>query len=298
MRLNDHFLSWTLIFSLSIYISKGIIDKVTLSQDWSSLFLAGFIMTLISWVMYSILYKNRFVLDKYFVLWIFIHSLSFWVTNWLLELIKIQESFLYFFIFGLMINIITWIIKRKLLNLFNLNIKRMLLICILIFLFLGLIFPNNVSKKNDALKNIRSGALPNIFNEIGNFFDTEVNYTFVENEIFILVNNERKNNGINSLVSSEELNQFARKHSTNMVSQNSFQHSNANIGENIGEVPIHSNVIGCGSTYSDKALAECFVKGWIKSPGHHENMINDGYSISGVGVACDNSKCRATQVFE
>ena len=54
---------------------------------------------------------------------------------------------------------------------------------------------------------------------------------------------------------------------------------------------------GCGSTYSNNAMAKCFVDGWIGSSGHHKNMISRSFSMSGVGIACDSLKCRATQVF-
>lgn len=88
-----------------------------------------------------------------------------------------------------------------------------------------------------------------------------------------------------------------------MISQNFFEHSSLNFfypstaGENIGETPIHYNVVGCGSTYGNSQMAECFVSGWIGSPGHHENMISSSFSMTGIGVSCDSSKCRATQVF-
>ena len=83
-----------------------------------------------------------------------------------------------------------------------------------------------------------------------------------------------------------------------MIAENFFEHSmKYNVGENIGEVPIHYDVVGCGATYSNEALAQCFVKGWIESPGHHQNMIDYTYGITGIGVACDLSECKATQMF-
>lgn len=125
----------------------------------------------------------------------------------------------------------------------------------------------------------------------------------IEQEILVLVNEERQNYGARALTSKSHLNSFARSWSDKMISENFFEHSNLNFaypsiaGENIGETPIHYNVVGCGSTYSNSQMAKCFVDGWIGSPGHHENMIDKRFSMSGVGVACDSSKCRATQVF-
>ncbi len=125
----------------------------------------------------------------------------------------------------------------------------------------------------------------------------------IEQEILVLVNKERANYNARALSSRSNLDNFARSWSDKMMSEGFFEHSNLNIpysstaGENIGETPIHYDVVGCGSTYTNKAIAECFVSGWISSPGHHENMIEKSFSLTGIGVSCDSSKCRATQVF-
>jgi len=125
----------------------------------------------------------------------------------------------------------------------------------------------------------------------------------IEQKILVLVNEERQNYGARTLTSKSHLNSFARSWSDKMISENFFEHSNLNFaypsiaGENIGETPIHYNVEGCGSTYSNNQMAKCFVDGWIGSSGHHENMIDKRFSMSGIGVSCDSSKCRATQVF-
>lgn len=125
----------------------------------------------------------------------------------------------------------------------------------------------------------------------------------IEQEILVLVNEERQNYGARALTSKSHLDSFARSWSDKMISENFFEHSNLNFaypsiaGENIGETPIHYNVVGCGSTYSNSQMAKCFVDGWIGSPGHHENMMDKRFSMTGIGVSCDSSKCRATQVF-
>ncbi len=125
----------------------------------------------------------------------------------------------------------------------------------------------------------------------------------IEQQILVLVNEERQRNGARALTSQSNLDSYARAWSDKMISQDFFEHSELNIpfpstaGENIGETPIHYNVVGYGSTYSNNDMANCFVSGWIGSPGHHENMISKSFSMTGIGVACDSSKCRATEVF-
>ena len=128
--------------------------------------------------------------------------------------------------------------------------------------------------------------------------------TVIEGRILELVNEERSRNHAGSLVASNSLNKFASSWSDKMIEEGFFEHSNLDFsfnsyaGENIGETPIHYAVIGCGQTYTNEAIAECFVSGWIESPGHHENMINPTFSTTGIGVSCDLLTCKATQVFE
>jgi len=135
------------------------------------------------------------------------------------------------------------------------------------------------------------------------FSRDSIDVGLVEQEILILVNEERSKYGARSLIPKESLNNYAREWSDQMISQDFFEHSSLNFqyasisGENIAETPIHSNVVGCGSTHSNDAMAKCFVDGWIGSPGHHENMIDKRFSMTGIGVSCDSSKCRVTQVF-
>ncbi len=151
-----------------------------------------------------------------------------------------------------------------------------------------------INKEIPISSDFRSGLLNS---------DSKRDVGIMEQEILILVNEERQKYGARSLTAKSNLNSFARGWSDKMISQNFFEHSNLNFpypsiaGENIGETPIHYDVIGCGSTYTNNQLAKCFVEGWIGSHGHHENMIDNRFSMTGIGVSCDSSKCRATQVF-
>jgi len=160
--------------------------------------------------------------------------------------------------------------------------------------------PDNINSntKNPSSTSSKGGWLDKVTDEV-----TNRDVGVIEQEILRLVNEERARNGARALTSQSYLNTYARKWSDKMISENMFEHSKLTFpyssiaGENIGETPIHYNVVGCGSTYSNNAMAECFVNGWIGSPGHHENMISRSFSMTGVGVSCDSSKCRATQVF-
>tara|TARA_Y100000310_G_C20517758_1_gene732073 strand:- start:399 stop:932 length:534 start_codon:yes stop_codon:yes gene_type:complete len=151
---------------------------------------------------------------------------------------------------------------------------------------------------SDLVEEIASGET------IEEIFEPEpINIDLIESEVFRLVNQERSRNGVSALTSRDNFDSFSRSWSEKMINENFYEHSNLEFsfnsyaGENIALTPIHSSVIGCGSTYDEKNMASCIVDGWISSPGHHENMINPQFSFTGIGVACDGSECKSTQVF-
>jgi uncharacterized protein YkwD len=146
----------------------------------------------------------------------------------------------------------------------------------------------------------------------------------VEDHIFNLTNDLRIQKGLKPYERSKELDLLARKHSVDMQVNGYFDHINlkgedpteraenskikawvdrgeylTGIGENIGIVPWHSDVIGCGNTMKNKLISECHVNSWIESQGHYENLIDSEYSELGVGVAYDSfsGDVYATQNF-
>lgn len=133
----------------------------------------------------------------------------------------------------------------------------------------------------------------------------------LEFEVHRLINVERINKGLKPLNWDERIAQIAREHSKDMVNRNFFSHDNPEgkdptdrgnnhgyycrkdygsyytygLAENIAQTPIHSNVLGCGSTTTLKTLANCIVDGWMKSAGHRENILTNTYTETGIGIA-------------
>lgn len=159
---------------------------------------------------------------------------------------------------------------------------------------------DNLKIQTSALANTISTTSSNLIDEASKAIDNlgyPINETQIENRIFELVNKERQLNGAPVLVRNNYLDDLAKSHSKRMIEEDFFEHSNFNLGENIFYNPIHYNVEGCGSTLTSNQQSECIVSGWISSPGHHANMIDYGYVSTGIGVACDLSSCKATEVF-
>ncbi len=127
----------------------------------------------------------------------------------------------------------------------------------------------------------------------------------LEREVFRLTNNERIKYGLDSLNYAQELHELARAHSLNMLQQDFFSHIDpagrspgqrkilffpklfGSVGENIAHVrggPIETP-------------AETFVKMWMDSPGHRENILRESFGYLGVAVVEGEGAYYATQTF-
>jgi len=150
--------------------------------------------------------------------------------------------------------------------------------------------------------------------EIEESFSSTPSYSAAELEMKVhdLINSERINNGLPALKWDDKIGAIARAHSDDMVNRDFYSHENPDglgpsergkragyscskslgggwysdgLAENIDMVPIHSNVVGCGSTHGLDNMADCMVGGWMGSPGHRENILTKTYDRTGVGVA-------------
>lgn len=125
----------------------------------------------------------------------------------------------------------------------------------------------------------------------------------LERHVFDLVNQERVRAGKPALVWLDRVATVARYHSTNMAANSFFSHLDPqgrrsgkradqlgasdwkSIGENIAWL-----------SGSDPAAR--VVRSWMQSPGHRDNILNDGYRESGIGLSiADDGKYYFTQVF-
>jgi uncharacterized protein YkwD len=64
---------------------------------------------------------------------------------------------------------------------------------------------------------------------------------------------------------------------------------------------VGENIMEMGGTFmrvfGPEEFARAAVEGWMKSPGHRENILNPRYDSSGIGVAMAGDRAFATQVF-
>ena len=110
----------------------------------------------------------------------------------------------------------------------------------------------------------------------------------LERQVHDLVNAHRKAIGLNPLVYDEEIANIARRHSQDMATgrvgvghqgvderRNSLVRiiSSKEFAENVG-----------GNSHASSRTAQEAVKGWLRSPGHRQNIEGD-CNLTGVGIA-------------
>jgi uncharacterized protein YkwD len=135
---------------------------------------------------------------------------------------------------------------------------------------------------------------------------SSLNSAEIEKLVFEKVNKERKNQRLPEYQYSQELEELARLHSTNMLEHNFFSHVDHNemnvderrksyspnlflgaIGENIASVPGEN----------EEEVTRKLVTQWMGSEGHRENILNKMFSHIGVGIRQEGNRFYATQVF-
>jgi len=130
------------------------------------------------------------------------------------------------------------------------------------------------------------------------------NYDDDEHQIFELVNAQRQKSRLNDLIWDDKLARMARSYSKKMAKENFFAHADFD-GKTVVERAEDSNVknwrkIGENLFYFEgnhnfDALA---VKSWMKSPTHRQNILDENWTATGIGIAeSRDGRIYITQVF-
>ncbi|MGI8641675.1 MAG: CAP domain-containing protein [Pyrinomonadaceae bacterium] len=125
-----------------------------------------------------------------------------------------------------------------------------------------------------------------------------------ERQVFEFINKKRTEISLTPLIWNDDIAKIARIHSENMASNKFFNHAGLDgsmvnnradaiglskwraIGENIAYNRGYANPL------------EFVVEGWMKSPAHRENILNNRWQESGIGIAITaDGTYYFTQVF-
>lgn len=170
-------------------------------------------------------------------------------------------------------------------------------ICIIVFFIVAFTLITIIDKNKQRVEKISEEVKV----KVKDFFNLtkDLNETEMEMELFKLTNQERIDKQRNPLMWYEELYQLSKAHSNSMIDNDFFEHSfKGNVGENIVQIPLHSQVEGCGTVYTNEEIVNCMFLSWKRSTtGHYENMIDKQYIQTSIGVVCNSYVCKGTQNF-
>lgn len=120
--------------------------------------------------------------------------------------------------------------------------------------------------------------------------DFQKNVAF-ENEVLLLVNNERSSKGLSPLRKSLILTKAAREHSLAMARDNFFAHCNPDTKKKP-----RNRILAAGYPYysmTGENIAagwespSAVVTAWMNSPGHKENILRTNFKEIGIGYIYD-----------
>lgn len=106
-----------------------------------------------------------------------------------------------------------------------------------------------------------------------------------EKEVFDLINEQRKKNGLAALKVDVEVQNVARIKAKDMVDNNYFSHNSPTYGspfDMLKSFKVSYKTAGeniAGNSSNSKA-----VTAWMNSSGHKANILNSGFNYTGIGV--------------
>jgi uncharacterized protein YkwD len=160
--------------------------------------------------------------------------------------------------------------------------------------------------------------------------EPDIRIPTLEHRVHDLINKQRVEQNLTALSFVDRLSTIARGHSRDMGARRFFSHTNPDgldptargrlagftcrkqissgtfregLGENLYQDNLYNRVrvIGTERSYdwnTSEDIAVRSVRGWMNSPGHRHNILDKGYSQTGIGIAITgDDKVFITQLF-
>lgn len=124
----------------------------------------------------------------------------------------------------------------------------------------------------------------------------------IETTIYNQINQVRQRDGLSQLKNNDRLAAVARRYSQRMAEKNFFGHTDPDgttVVDRVRAGQISYYVVGENLFKGTNVArpAPSAVAGWLKSPGHRENILRPVFAETGVGVWKKNNTYYITQLF-
>ncbi|NJK41948.1 MAG: CAP domain-containing protein [Acaryochloridaceae cyanobacterium SU_2_1] len=121
-------------------------------------------------------------------------------------------------------------------------------------------------------------------------------------QVYAEINDIRRSNGLRPLRWHDGLAKVARQHSENMAVNNFFSHTDRQGDtalERTQRARIPFKVVAENLAWSDGAPdpVAISVDGWMRSPGHRQNILRPEVTDTGVGTVRQGNAVYFTQLF-
>lgn len=117
-------------------------------------------------------------------------------------------------------------------------------------------------------------------------------------EVFELVNEKREENGIEPLVFDEKLAALAYVRAKEQVERNGHTRPDGSKYSTVlSEYDYYFRNNGENIVITGGYSAEVSVQAWLDSESHRNNMLNDFWTHSGIGIHFENNDCYIVQLF-
>lgn len=106
-----------------------------------------------------------------------------------------------------------------------------------------------------------------------------------ELEVFNLINQQRKNNGLSELKVDNEVQRVAKIKAQDMVNNNYFSHTSPTYGSPFDMLKsFRVSYKTAGENIAGNSSNSAAVNAWMNSSGHRANILNNSYNYTGIGV--------------
>ena len=122
-------------------------------------------------------------------------------------------------------------------------------------------------------------------NQQSNTNTTTSDLTKDELEVFNLINEERRKNGLSPLKIDPEVQRVARIKAQDMVNNNYFSHTSPTYGSPFDMLNSFKILYkSAGENIAGNSSNSAAVTAWMNSSGHRANILNSGFNYTGIGV--------------
>ena len=169
---------------------------------------------------------------------------------------------------------------------------------------------DSVSELNPSdLSRIFSSPLkPSFVYAKEDYYTEDENLEELRENIYLMINAIRMNNGVSKLERDEKLELAAQRHAEDMIERNYLSHyspEGVSVFERLKEVGYNYYVAGENIFEAERLqyldpmnMSKVVVNGWMESKKHRENLLHPAYEEIGVGVAYDEERKRLVVVAD